>query len=265
MKDRSVNMKKWRLLVAIVIVLAMPLTASACSGGSQTTPQDVKDFTRLDVQNAFDVEVRQSDTFSVEITASEALLDYISVNKTGETLTLKLSPNHPFTDFVLMRKVLKARITMPVLRGVALSGASKATVSGFKSTNVVDLTLAGASTLQLAGVESGEANIDVSGACGLDGKLTTGNVKLDVSGASHVELSGTGKDVKLTGTGASRINLEAFVHRTATITLSGASQATVDAREHLDFSLSGASRLFFLSNPKTGNTEVTGASTVKHK
>jgi hypothetical protein len=90
-------------------------------------------------------------------------------------------------------------------------------------------------------------------------------VTIDVSGASHVVLSGTGKDVKMTGTGASRLDLESFVHKTATVTLSGATQATVDTREHLDFSLSGASRLFFLSNPKMGTMEVLGASTVKHK
>jgi hypothetical protein len=265
MKDWSVYMKKWRWFVALVTLLAIPMTASGCSGGSVTTAEDFKDFTRLDIQNAFDVEVVQSDTFNVEVTSSAALLDYISVTKAGDTLTLRLNPNHPFTDFVLMRKVLKARITMPALRGIALSGASKAVLTGFKSANAVDLTLAGASTMQLAGVEAGDANIDVSGACGLNGKLTTGNVKLDVSGASHVDLSGTGTDVKLTGTGASRVNLEAFVVKTATVTISGASQATVDAREHLDFSLSGASSLFFLSNPKTGTTEVMGASTVKHK
>jgi hypothetical protein len=258
-------MKKWRWLVAFVMLSAMPMTASACSGGSVTTPQDFKDFTRLDVQNAFDVEVVQSGTFNVEITSSEALLDYLSVTKAGETLTIRLNPNHPFTDFVLMRKTLKARITMPVLRGVSLSGASKAVISGFESANPVDLVMAGASTLKLAGIEAGDAKIDVSGACGLNGKLTAGNVTLDVSGASHVEVFGTGKNVKLTGSGASRLDLESFVHKTATVTLSGASQATVDTREHLDFSLSGASRLFFLSNPKMGTMEVLGASTVKHK
>jgi hypothetical protein len=258
-------MKKWRLFVALAMVTAMSLSAAGCSGSSLTNPQDFKDFTRLDIQNAFDVEVLQSGTFGVEITASKALLDYLSVTQTGDTLTLKLSPNHPFTDFVLMRKVLKARIAMPVLRGLALSGASKAVVSGFESTNNLDLILAGASSMKLASVEAADARINVSGACDLNGKLTAGNVTIDVSGASHVVLSGTGKDVKMTGTGASRLDLESFVHKTATVTLSGATQATVDTREHLDFSLSGASRLFFLSNPKMGTMEVLGASTVKHK
>jgi hypothetical protein len=258
-------MKKWRLFVALAMVTAMSLSAAGCSGSSLTNPQDFKDFTRLDIQNAFDVEVLHSGTFGVEITASKALLDYLSVTQTGDTLTLKLSPNHPFTDFVLMRKVLKARIAMPVLRGLALSGASKAVVSGFESTNNLDLILAGASSMKLASVEAADARINVSGACDLNGKLTAGNVTIDVSGASHVVLSGTGKDVKMTGTGASRLDLESFVHKTATVTLSGATQATVDTREHLDFSLSGASRLFFLSNPKMGTMEVLGASTVKHK
>ena len=260
-------MKKWRVFTAllIVIVMAMPLVAYGCSDRSVTSPYDFSDFTRLDIENAFDVQVIQSGTFGVTITSSKALLDYLSVAKEGETLTIKLSPNHPFTDFVLMRKILKAKVTMPVLRGIALSGACKGVVTGFESANALALNISGASTLKLDGIEIGDADFDVSGASGLNGKLAAANVKFVVSGASHMELDGTADDVQLTASGASKTDLEGFVNQTATVTLSGASQATVDTRQHLDFSLTGASRFFFLSNPITGKMEVLGASTVKHK
>lgn len=245
------NVKRFTVLAALITLLSMPLTASGCSGGSVVTPEDFKDFTRLDIQNAFDVQVIQSGTYSVEITSSKALLDYLSVTKEGETLTVKLSPNHPFTDFVLMRKVLKAKITLPVLRGLGLSGASRAAVRGFESTNALDLNVSGVSTVALDGIETGDADLEVSGASDLNGKLTASNVKFDISGSSHVELDGTAKDVHLTASGASKLDLEGFVNRTATVTLSGASQVTIDTRDHLDFSQRGFPLLLF-EQPQDG-------------
>ena len=258
-------MNKLRIFAGFCLLAAIVLLAPACSNGVITTEEDFKDFTSLDIQNAFDVQVIKSDTYAVTITSSEALVDYLSVTKQGNTLTIRMSPNHPFTDFALMRKVLKARITMPALDGIDLSGASKANVTGFESTNPLRLNISGASELRLGGVETGDGDFEVSGASDLKGKLTAADVKFNVSGASHVELDGTAENVQLTGSGASKLSLEQFVHQTATVTLSGASQATVDTRKRLDFSLSGASQFYFLSNPVTGKMEVLGASTVKHK
>ena len=259
-------MRVFRLsLMAAVVALLVSLAGPGCSGGSTVTPYEFKDFSRLDIQNAFDVDVVQSGTFSIVVTSSKALLDYLSVIQEGETVTVKLSPNHPFTDFVLMRKILKAKITMPVLRGLALSGASRAGVRGFESTSPIDILVSGASTVELHGVETGDARLEVSGASFLNGKLTAADAEFVISGASRVELAGAAEDVTLEASGASRLNLEDFVNKTADVTLSGASQVTIDTRQHLDIALSGASRLFFLSNPKMGKMEVLGASTVKHK
>lgn len=259
------NIKRLAAAAVLAAVLTMPVAASGCSDGPVVTQEDFKDFTRLDIQDAFQADVVQSGTFSCVITSSKALIDYLSVTQQGDTLSVKLVPNHPFTDFVLMRKTLKARITLPVLRGLTLSDASRATVRGFESTNGIDLNISGASTAELDGIETGDASVDVSGASHLSGKLTAGNVKFAVSGASRVELDGTAKDVQLDASGASKLDLERFVNETATVTLSGATQATIDTRKQLDFSLSGASRLFFLSNPHVDKQEVLGASTVKHQ
>jgi hypothetical protein len=259
------NIKRLAVVAVLAAVLAMPVAVCGCSGGSVVTPEDFNDFTRLDIQNAFDAEIVQSGTFSCVITSSKALLDYLSVSKEGETLTVKLAPNHPFTDFVLMRKTLKAKITLPAIRGLTLSGASRAVVRGFESANAIDLNVSGTSTARLDAIETGDVNADVSGASDLNGKVTAANVKFNISGASHVELDGTANDVQLNASGASTLDLEQFVNKTATVTMSGASQVTIDTRDHLDFSLTGASRFFFLDNPRMGKMEVLGASTVKHK
>ena len=259
------NVKSFTLLAAVLLLLSMSLTAPGCSGGPVVTPEDFKDFTRLDIQNAFDAEIVQSSSFSCVITSTKALIDYLSVTKQGETLIVKLSPNHQFTDFTTMRKVLKVKISMPILNGLALSGASRAVVRGFQSTNPLDLNASGTSTTSLDSIKTGDVNGDVSGASDLNGKLTAANVKLVVSGASRVELDGTGNDVQLDVSGASKLDLEQFINKTANVTMSGASQITIDTKDKIDVSLTGASKFFFLDNPSFGKTEVLGASTVKHK
>ena len=260
-------MKRWRpgLALLILLLLLLPLAGSGCSNRSVTNPYDFSNFTRLDIQNAFDVEIIQSGTYSISVTTNEALQDYLFVQKDGDTVTIKLAPNHPFTDFVLMRKTLKARIAMPVLNSLTVSGASHCQVKGFESTNNLDVEVAGASRVTLNNIEAGDVKLAVSGESTISGKLTSVDVDFDISGASQVELTGSGEDVVLTAEGASKINLEFFITQTADITLNGSSQVTTDTRSHLDFSLSGASRLYFLANPNIGKMEVLGASTVKHK
>jgi len=260
-------MKRWRVwtVLTLVLIIAISLAGYGCTNPSVTNPYEFSDFTRLDIQNAFDVEILQSGTYSISVTTNEALQDYLFVQKNGDTVTIKLAPNHPFTDFVLMRKTLKARIAMPVLNSLKVSGACHCQVKGFESTNNLDINVSGASRVTLNNIEAGDINLVVSGESEISGKLTSVDVDLNVSGASQIELTGFGEDVGLIAEGASKINMEFFVTQTADINLSGSSHVTTDTRSHLDFSLSGASRLYFLANPNIGKMEVLGASTVKHK
>lgn len=260
-------MKRWRVCTALALMLAIAisLAGQGCASPSVTNPYEISDFTRLDIQNAFDVEIIQSGTYSISVTTNEALQDYLSVQKTGDTVTIKLAPNHPFTDFVLMRKTLKAKISMPSLSSLTVSGASHCQVRGFESTNNLKIEASGASQVTLSNIEAGDVSLIASGSSGISGELTSVDVDFAISGASQVELTGSGEDAGLIAEGASKINLEFFVTQTADITLSGSSQVTTDTRSHLDFSLTGASRLYFLANPNVGKMEVLGASTVKHK
>jgi hypothetical protein len=256
--------RKRLMLVVIAALTSSALFGSGCSDNIVTTPADFKDFSRLDIQNFFDAEITKG-SYSVAITSSEALRDYIEVSKQGDTLVIKLSPKHPFTNFVQMRKLLKVRVAMPGISGISLSGASHGVVRGFESTDTLDAAVSGASLLTLDNLKTGAASLDVSGSSKLKGTLTATDVKFRAEGASRIDLDGSADTINLSSSGASVLNLERFVHKVASIELSGSSQATIDTRETLDFSLSGASRLYFLSNPKTGRVEVAGASTVQHK
>ncbi|MBI4180645.1 MAG: DUF2807 domain-containing protein, partial [Chloroflexi bacterium] len=114
-------------------------------------------------------------------------------------------------------------------------------------------------------IEAGNTDIEVSGASKVSGIIKATDVKFEVSGASNVDLEGSANTTMLSASGTSKLNLANFLISYANVNLSGASEATIQAKEKLDTALSEAATLFFLANPTIGSISVSGASTIKHK
>ena len=262
-------MRKAIIPSTLVAVLTVLVLLSGCTttglGGLVTEEKNFTDFTHVEVEGSFEVEITQSDSFSTTISADSNFFDYVAVAKEGETLRIYLNPRHTFTDFTLQAKTLKAKITMPVLHGLQLSGASKGTITGFKSPQDFNLNVSGASSLAMEDIEVDDAEFEVSGASKVTGNMDASDTRFKVSGASKVELVGSANNMTLNASGASKVNLTDFLLENAYVNLSGAGEATLNIKGRLDSVLSDASRLYFLGNPTMGNISVTGASTIKHK
>ena len=208
----------------------------------RTEEFDLSDFSRVEVGYAFEVEVVQSDSYSVGITADDDLLKHLNVSKEGETLKVGHSKHIGWRAGITRPK---ARISMPVLKGLKLSGASKGTIGGFSS--------------------SEDFKLNLSGASGVTGEIAAGNADFALSGASHAELTGSAEKIVLEGSGASRMELDGFPVHNAAVKLSGASRSTVTLDGRLDAKLSGASRLTWTGNPVMGDIKTSGASTLSGK
>ena len=254
-------------LVTVVLLSGCTTTETRrkSSGDVITEAKDFAGFTRVAVEGTFDVKITQSESYSIIISADEEFYDYVAVTKEGDTLRIYLNPRHTFTDFTLLAKTLKAEITMPVLYGLELSGASEGTVSGFKSSDDFSLNVSGASSCTIDDSVAGDIEVEISGASQVNGIVDARDIDFKVSGASNVDLEGSANNITLDASGASNIELEEFPINNARVDLSGASKATVNVKGRLDCMLSAASRLYFLGNPTMGNVNVTGASTIKHK
>jgi len=208
----------------------------------KTEEFNFSDFTRVAVGGAFEVEVVHSNSYSVSVTADDSLFKNLKVTKEGETLKVGHSKH---IGWRVRTSRPKAKITMPVLNELKLSGASKGTVSGFNSLEDFKLKLSGASSVT--------------------GDITAGNAEIDCSGASRVELTGSAKDAVIEASGASRMELAGFSVHDAAIKLSGASRSTVKLDGTLNAKLSGASKLRWIGNPIVGDIKTSGASTLSNK
>jgi hypothetical protein len=228
---------------------------------TETRQFSYSDFDRIEVGSAFKVNVSRSDSASVSITLNRNLFDNLEVSQTGDTLQIGMKNFFPFFGNATM----EVTVTLPELKGLELSGACRGEVSGFNSSQDMDLSVSGASTLKVSDLAAGNVRVAVSGASQLSGAINMKSGILGISGASTLELIGTATDTSLDVSGASTLRLTGFPMQKASVHLSGASNAEIEVSGQLDVFLSGASRLAYTGNPSLGSISVTGGSTLNHK
>ncbi|MFC1982678.1 head GIN domain-containing protein [Chloroflexota bacterium] len=238
-------MRKLIAAVLMVVVLTSGLLVGCRgvltgSGNLKTKEYTFTDFTKVEISNAFQFDISQSNSYSVSITADDNVLEKVEVTKTGDTLKIGLESIPSIGSITL-----ESEVTMPQLRGLNISGASRGTISDFNSAANLD--------------------IEASGASIVTGDITTADARLDISGASTVQLEGSAGNLTANASGASRCNLSGFKVNNANVTFSGASSGSVNLNGKLDADLSGASKLSYIGEPIMGNINTSGASTLSKK
>ena len=233
-------------IVAVVAVISAVLVLRGWPGGLigsgnlETEAYAFSDFTEIEIGSAFEFEIRQSSSYNISVTADDNVMEYVQVSQVGQTLKIGLGRFGP-----IGLVTLRASVAMPQLLGLTASGATRGTISGFSSTEDLD--------------------IGASGASRVTGDITAGNVEFEISGASTIQLEGSANDMVADVSGASRLNLDDFTVNNADVDFSGASSGTINLDGRLDADLSGASRLWYIGEPTMGNIDTSGASTVSKK
>lgn len=234
---------KGKLFTLGLVLLLVPLLAGcALIGGNVVTREEaITGFDKVDVGYAFQVDISQGDTFSVVVRVDENLVEYLEVVKEGNTLKIGLKPGWEPRQ----ARTMQAEITMPELTGLILSGASRGTITGFKSAEGLSLNVSGASSLQ--------------------GDIEAGDASFSASGSSKVTLNGSAQDIMIDASGSSEVNLGSFLVNDANVKADGASNVTVKPSGKLDANASGASRIYYLGSPTLGKVDTSGGSSVQAK
>lgn len=236
-----------RLNIALAVVL---LASLACtipfvsgvrgSGDLVTVDERVSGFDSLNISTSFEVDIIQSQTYSLVVRVDDNIEQYLVIDQRGDTLFLGLEEGRTYTNVAL-----EAQISMPSLRNLELSGASKANFTQFVSSDPFEVAASGASDVR--------------------GDIEAGDVTIDLSGASDLRLSGAGRDLVLDASGSSKVDLEQFPVNDARLDLSGSSEAIVNVSGVLNVSASGASDVTFVGEPQLGDVETSGASSIQRK
>lgn len=259
------RVKTTLLCLALILVLGTLAVTTGCavitgSGTLLTQQFNYSDFTKVELDYAFEAEIVRSDTYLVEVTLDDNLFDYLDIRQNGDTLKITMESGNIYT-----RSEQLVVIHMPDLERLELSGASLADVSGFSSTHDLDIEISGASTLNVDDMSSGEVSLEISGASKIRGDFTMTDATFELSGASSIRLDGSAGDIDLEISGASWADLSGFLITDARVDISGASSATLNASGVISGELSGASKLEYLGNPTFDNFSSRDASSISPK
>ena len=233
-------MKRLVTLLAVMAVTVMALDARTFS---------FKGFDEIDASYIYEITLTRSAAFSVEVDASADLEKYVDVHMSGHklVLTTKNLPRRVKTD---RGSYIKARISMPELNYVALSGAAQLwCYDTFGGKESFLLEMSGAS--ELTGL-------------GINGRRSS---YLDISGAAELEqISVNSELLYLESSGASRVRFVGECCK-ASFELSGASKQKVDiAAEELSIDMGGASKMDIHNRkPARVEAELSGTACVNYE
>ncbi|MFD2574589.1 head GIN domain-containing protein [Spirosoma soli] len=196
----------------------------------------LSNFNRLDMGSAFTIDVRQGNNFSIVATGDSRNLDDLDIYVRNNTLVARYRTNRN------RKYETSFAITMPTLRGVSFSGASRSTVADFTNIDELDVELSGAS--------KGEFSVNA------------GRMNLELSGASLLDVDGAGTTIQAEISGASNLHAFNYPAERATIDASGASKADLTVANSLTVDASGSSLVRYRGNPSV-QQRVSGASKVQ--
>jgi hypothetical protein len=200
---------------------------------------DLAGFSRVDLGSAFIGEIKQSDGWSVVVSADDNIMERISVTVEEQTLRVRT------TGFLVKASRLHVDVGMPTIEALAVGGASQATIGGFARVPAFALLLSGASQVK--------------------GEISADALTVQPSGASKTTLRGSGGTLSVNASGASHVSLAELPVESATVNLSGASHATINVSRTIDASASGASHLVYLGDATLASSKMSGGSGLKHQ
>jgi Putative auto-transporter adhesin, head GIN domain len=232
-----------RGLAALATVL---LACAACSstatltGSSKvvTSPVSISGFSKLQVGDAFDVDVSLGDEPSLTLEVDDNILDHVDAGVSNGALHVRLE-----SGFSARNATLRAHLTAVDLSDIELSGSARVHLQD----------VFGADQLR----------VRASGASGFDGNMQGNVVTVDLSGASETILAGTLKSLTVQASGASQVNGGQLHVDDLTVDLSGSSLAIVMVEDTISAGLSGASKLQYGGSPTFSRKDVTGSSTIE--
>lgn len=262
-------MKKLSLLFLMVAAtLATAFAEPATAKNRYTHSYDFSDFTVLSVSHAFKVELTFENRYEVSIDVPDFIEPYLKISKTGEKVRIDLEklPNDIQRKLSDENTSLLARVSVPKLTKLQLSGASKVNATGrlVVGEETLFVSLSGATELNGLVAEGREKlAIEISGASKADFEATFKKLDVDLSGASKLRFGGDAEQLAIELSGASGAQFDGNYEETDA-DISGSSKLTLTGdSKKLTLELSGASKFECMGTSARANVELSGASKAK--
>lgn len=197
-----------------LLMVSVSLIAASCGfiggkkvrgdGNWKTEQRSVGSFDKVEVSGAIDVYVTQGAAGPVKIETDANLLEYIQVDVSGSTLSVRTKPGYNLDP----SDEMKIFVTAPLYRSIEVSGACDVIgENAITSSEGIDMGVSGAGEIKME-VSAPEISVDLTGAGAATLKGETKKFDVSLSGAGNIrcyELKSETTDVHITGAGDAQV------------------------------------------------------------
>lgn len=218
------------LYAAIAFILCISgckMNTVTGSGNIISESPTVSPFEEIEVATHCDVTIYQGSEFKVEAREFSNLMQYLKFEVVGKKLTIKTVPD----NMSINNSQAAAVIYMPdLLRTLTVSGSGNIVLSaGFK--DITDLNV------------SGSGNIKGTVPAAMN------NIHATIEGSGDITITGTANNLDLSIEGSGNIDFANVKAQTATCSIDGSGDITVNAANTLSASINGSGDILYYGNP----------------
>ena len=196
-------------------------------------------FSRIRVDDSFDVVARQSGQTAATVHADDNLQALLQTTIEGDTLIIKTKPGYALRG----SGPIKITVDFTQLRAADLRGSGDLTVDGIKGDSL-EVALAGSGNLKVKGAD-------------------LGRLSSSLSGSGDIDLQGKAQEFKGSIAGSGDIHATDLSARQVSINIAGSGDAKVFASEALTVSIAGSGDVSYAGSPAKVNTQVAGSGSIR--
>lgn len=151
------------------------------SGNIKTVEKDFKDFSRIEINMGFQVNIIQSPNTTITLKVDDNIEKYLKVIKNGDTLSISLDKDKSYKNINI-----NANVTLPDLNSLSVDGGAHASVKGFDFDHEFKCTADGGGSAFMTG-SGGKLTITASGGSNVDfGHFLSDDTTADLNGGSRI-------------------------------------------------------------------------------
>lgn len=208
----SLIIKKLSIIIGTIVLI---IAGSPLNAQTKVVSHDFSAFTGIDVKDNFEVSISNSDSYSIRLTVSEALADYILTYVKSQTLYISLDTKSIPSDVKKMFKgknaikpVLKAVIFMPTINNINMSDNSLInSTTPFETATSFSLNMFGKTMISNLNIKANTADITMSKNSNANITVSADNITANTSGSANLKLTKIGNELTLNSSGSSIINV----------------------------------------------------------
>jgi hypothetical protein len=275
-KSKHHLMKGYSLLTIFALILSTTLTTA-----QRREARNVDSFSKINFGFAGTLYLKQGSPQKVELEGDEDILKRIETEVSGGKL--RIGTEDKWLRRNLNGQKITVYITVPEIKGIAVSGSGNVVGQSTIQTDDLDLNVSGSGSLKIDFDAKGAVDADVSGSGDLD---INGNCKRfdsDVSGSGRVNLSGKIADtanfgisgsgkiyasgsadvVKTDISGSGKVLASDLQANRCEVRISGSGDVEINVQEELNANISGSGSVRYKGNPNHVNANSAGSGKVR--